>query len=309
MESSWRTKIARAREHLESLTQEVSIFLAAAPYRVETSREGNDVVVRVHDLARIPPRLSLIVGDAAHNARSALDHLVMDLAERGKGTLGRRPTSDAEERRLYFPVSNDHPGFRKWAATAELYLSTSALAAIEAAQGHRLLEEIEKDHGPLEESERQAYQLLDPLARLHRLDNHDKHRRVALSLWFPGTVKQGALEGPRPDDADVPERVTDPKVLAMLDDALRRESEDPTFADFFFAGGSLVEGAEIGRYMRVDRGRVVDDEQVSATLRIVLIEPGITDRFHGAPPVQSAITDLVDAAENVCAFVESHLMK
>lgn len=307
MESNWRTKIARAREHLASLTEEVSIFLAAAPYRVETSREGDDVVVRVHDLARIPPRLSLIVGDAAHNARSALDHLVVGLAERGQGTLGRPPTSDAEERRLYFPASNDLSGFRKWAATAERFFSPATLAAIEAVQGHRLLEQIEKDHGPLDEIERQAHRLLDPLARLHRLDNHDKHRRLALSLWFPGTVEQGAIESLRPGDADVLERVTDPKVLAMLDDALRRESEDPTFADFFFAGGPLIEGAEIGRYMRVDRGRVVDDEQVSATLRIVLIEAGITDRFHGAPPVQSAIRDLIETAENVCAFVESHM--
>jgi hypothetical protein len=307
MEANWTSKIDRAREHLDSLADEERIFLAESPYHVETSREGNDVVVRVRDLAPIPSRLPLIVGDAIHNARSALDHLVMGLAERGQGSLGRAPTTESEERRLSFPVTESDAGFQKWVRDVEPYVSHSAIAVIKALQSSRLLEQFENDHRPLEKDEKEACHLLNPLVRLHRLDNIDKHRRLALSLWFPGAVEQGAAE-PEFDDADqVSEPVTDPKILAMLDDAIRRESEDPTFADFFFLPGPIAEGSEVGRYMRADRGRVVDDTQVRASLRIVLVEPGITGRFPGAPPVQRAVTDLVDAAEGACAFVENHL--
>lgn len=306
MESSWRSKVNRAREHLNSLEEAERTFLAQKPYRTATTREGNDVVVRVHDLASIPPGLSLIVGDAVHNARTALDHVVMQLAMQGRGTLERAPSTDREERRLSFPVTDDDAGFKRWARDVEPYLSDSAIAVIEALQGFRLLEQLEKDHGHLEEDERASYLLLDPLARLHRLDNHDKHRRLALSLWFPGTVDHGAAAAPDSDDADVVTGpVTDPAILAMLEELDRRESEDPTTVDFFFAGGPVTEGAELGRFMRADGGWVVDDPEVSATLRIVLVEADVTGRFLGAPPVQSVITSFVDAAEEACALVES----
>ena len=234
MESSWRSKVNRAREHLNSLEEVEPHVLGPfqKPYRTATTREGNDVVVRVHDLASIPPGLSLIVGDAVHNARTALDHVVMQLAMQGRGTLERAPSTDREERRLSFPVTDDDAGFKRWARDVEPYLSDSAIAVIEALQGFRLLEQLEKDHGPLEEDERASYLLLDPLARLHRLDNHDKHRRLALSLWFPGTVDHGAAAAPDSDDADVVTGpVTDPAILAMLE-----QSSSPGVRGSYYRG-------------------------------------------------------------------------
>jgi hypothetical protein len=66
-QSTFELKLARARKHLAAFSTEVDAFQDRPPYRIATTREGNDMVVRVHDLVPIPSRLSIIAGDLVHN--------------------------------------------------------------------------------------------------------------------------------------------------------------------------------------------------------------------------------------------------
>ncbi len=54
-----------------------------------------------------PTSIGLLIGDAAHNLRSALDHLVVACATRGAG----RALSDREERTLEYPICLSQEGF------------------------------------------------------------------------------------------------------------------------------------------------------------------------------------------------------
>ena len=70
-------KVDRARKHADDLEAEVRAFWAGDPYEVETvggplAGGGSYRVKRTIPLPEVVP---LIAGDAAHNIRSALDHL------------------------------------------------------------------------------------------------------------------------------------------------------------------------------------------------------------------------------------------
>jgi hypothetical protein len=83
-------KLDRADEHLESIETEVARFLYGKPYEVVGELNEEDrawyFILRVH---REPPvRLATLIGDTAHNLRSALDHLVWQLVEISGGTAG-----------------------------------------------------------------------------------------------------------------------------------------------------------------------------------------------------------------------------
>jgi hypothetical protein len=77
-------KIARADEHLALLDAEVRAFLEGDPQPIALSIPYLDADCGwyiVYGIVKSPPplRLGVIVGDVAHNARSALDHLVWQL--------------------------------------------------------------------------------------------------------------------------------------------------------------------------------------------------------------------------------------
>src|SRR5258708_5956758 len=69
-------KVDRARKHADDLEVEVHAFWAADPYEVETvgTPLAGGGSYRVKRITALPEIIPLIVGDAAHNIRSALDH-------------------------------------------------------------------------------------------------------------------------------------------------------------------------------------------------------------------------------------------
>jgi hypothetical protein len=75
-------KTTRAKEHLETLKGEVRIFCESNPHNFifEDDIEKQLHIVRVK-FAETPDRIPLIAGDALQNLRSALDHLVWNLAK------------------------------------------------------------------------------------------------------------------------------------------------------------------------------------------------------------------------------------
>jgi hypothetical protein len=73
-------KLARADEHMEALDTTVAEFLAGRPYEVATQVAHNQNLARVAYRHQPPDRLLMIIGDAVHHLRSALDHLAWSLA-------------------------------------------------------------------------------------------------------------------------------------------------------------------------------------------------------------------------------------
>jgi hypothetical protein len=69
-------KIDRARKHTEDLEAEIRAFWAADPYEIEMvgTPFASRCFYRVKRIAALPESIPLIVGDAVHNIRSALDH-------------------------------------------------------------------------------------------------------------------------------------------------------------------------------------------------------------------------------------------
>lgn len=110
--------------------------------------------VVVTELARPPLSLGVVVGDAVHNLRSALDVAVWQIAD--LAVL-------ADHGRLQFPIKSTHGEYRRWAERHEL--------------SHRL-PEVDQVLRRLQPFESRTYSPPErhPLARLERLSNDDKHR-------------------------------------------------------------------------------------------------------------------------------------
>jgi len=107
--------------------------------------------VRVHE--ELPAHLSLIVGDALHNLRAALDLLVVDVARMRHGI------DEADLKRVYFPVAADREKF----ATDREIRKTLALLHPAATKLIQAIEPYHQGEGEL-------------ILKLHRLDILDKHR-------------------------------------------------------------------------------------------------------------------------------------
>lgn len=84
-----RAKLGRARMHLAELEKDARTYMPSEPFEVyEDARpDQGPLTYRVHVRAEPPEHLGLILGDALHNARTALDHVVCRLVEDGGGTV------------------------------------------------------------------------------------------------------------------------------------------------------------------------------------------------------------------------------
>ena len=72
-------KLDRAHEHFEEAKLHIQAYLGSSPkpYKIlyDYDTETEDIVFRLYERSSIPKRIPLIVGDAIHNLRSALDHV------------------------------------------------------------------------------------------------------------------------------------------------------------------------------------------------------------------------------------------
>lgn len=75
----YRLKIERAKRHIQELSDVTGAFLSPNPYHVyaDDYPETNERLLKVRVTKDIPPDWSAIVGDAIHNARAALDLLMV----------------------------------------------------------------------------------------------------------------------------------------------------------------------------------------------------------------------------------------
>src|SRR5437870_5231633 len=84
---AFQLKLQRTREHFGAFREAVQWWVESEPYRVEeqidAQADRKEIVVVAN--SEPPARLSLILGDAIQNFRSALDYLVGDLARSYSG--------------------------------------------------------------------------------------------------------------------------------------------------------------------------------------------------------------------------------
>lgn len=93
-----RWKLWRAKEHVQAVHDTAHAFLKSDFYRLVLYQdESGRLAAKVGELKRVPPVLSVLIGDAVHNLRSALDNLAFLIA---------KPTTRGEERDVQFPLVN-----------------------------------------------------------------------------------------------------------------------------------------------------------------------------------------------------------
>lgn len=162
------SKFARARRNVDEIAHEVQRFFSSTPYRLERSEtDEGDLVYTVRVAAQPPMEWALIIGDAVHNARSALDHLAYALVARDGGTPGDHTS---------FPIANGPGGYGD-------KLRSGMRGARQATR------DAIRDLQPWRGGD-------DELWRLHRLDIVDKHRLlVAVGAVQRGIVLRGVFDG------------------------------------------------------------------------------------------------------------------
>lgn len=160
----------RANEHLAELDTLGQRWAARVSYTLRLEVHNSNVLVaRMFDLANADPpiQMALVAGDAVHNLRSALDHLVYEFAVAGAASGERSEYPIFEDARVY---GRDVGGRLEG-------VPEDVCERIESAQPFHLRDGDvwRKPSGPA-----------DPLAInaalrvIRRLDNTDKHR-LALS--------------------------------------------------------------------------------------------------------------------------------
>ncbi len=161
------TKIARARQHLDTLEREVPAeIVESGPYAVRFSEV--DPQTGWCEISLVPqdtekPRLSVLVGDLVHNLRCALDYIITALADASGTPLTTRHQ---------FPIFNTEGGYSARVTRKK----DGPLQGI--VHGNTLIDTL------------QPYKLkpnprADPLWHIHRFSNADKHREPIAFLAIP----------------------------------------------------------------------------------------------------------------------------
>jgi hypothetical protein len=189
-----RAKVQRGREHLQSLYGELEEALLqplSFDRRWAGRAQGPDgrvypvLEVFISEVAEIPLRCGVILGDALHNFRSALDHLAWQLVLAN----GATPTNQTQ-----FPITTSPARF------AEQRRRVQGMAP-EVVQEIETLQPYEPREGPE----------FTALGHLRDLSNRDKHQLVNLVLMglgqmspdirFVGCHAEGVWINPRLVDA------------------------------------------------------------------------------------------------------------
>ena len=164
-------KIARADEHLVVLHEQMLAWDARQPWRLvpETHDQGRKHVVRLRFLEPIPVDWAVILGEAIHNLRSALDQAVYWLTVEWNGAPLQGTSFPVYRRKRDFMASNKKPP-RGWSSSGGMYKIRGV-----GPGPHTFIERLQ----PYPQRDRWFY--CRDLRTVHDLWNQDKHRLV--HLW------------------------------------------------------------------------------------------------------------------------------
>jgi len=182
-----RSKIERAKKHIADLDAERLAFLGSKDYFgvPKFNSADNKTVFVLEELPEIPASMGTILGDAAHNLRTALDYLACELVR----SSGKEPGGG-----VYFPISNSAKEYE-----AESGGKTKGVPG----EAKKMIDSIYPYFGGN-----------NALWALHQLDRVDKHRllptvamRVGrwginltsepteISMAFPSPLEKGDVIG------------------------------------------------------------------------------------------------------------------
>jgi hypothetical protein len=120
-------KLERASEHIAALDHEVREFQGANPITTFAEFEGGTtflVKVRVPETPDL--RWGVLLGDAIHNVRCALDHAVWELVRRNVRARFKAQPTQAQERRITYPIAYRRKDF--YNSEAVRFLTTRQVA-------------------------------------------------------------------------------------------------------------------------------------------------------------------------------------
>jgi hypothetical protein len=161
--ADFRLKLNRANGHLETLKGEIDAWFEKQPYGVTGKYEPGPPEKYVLYFRFFEPphhEWGLLIGEFAHNARSALDYLAWQLVQANNHTPGRR---------TQFPITlspwdwGGENGARRLRGASARHVTM-----VERFQPYNRLDTSGSSYA------RQAF--LSPLAVLNFLSNEDKHR-------------------------------------------------------------------------------------------------------------------------------------
>jgi hypothetical protein len=147
--SSAKAKIKRAEKHINEIEDELLAFGSKNPYKFTAERDSNtrELIYRMVEVGD-PPDIAAAVGDALHNLRSALDHVICAFSTNVHNSTGfplLDPAQKASERKSTF------------------YSKINSISP----EGKDIVERFN------------PHDRIDPdLWRLHKLDILDKHKEV-----------------------------------------------------------------------------------------------------------------------------------
>ena len=145
-----KLKVQRALHHIEDLNRQSLDFAATNPYNFYFDVYSNrSPTILFGMIAYIPPSISLLIGDAVHGLRSALDLLAGDLAR-----MNNRSANG-----VYFPIADQEANLNR-AIDSKNFKKTG-----DAAVRHLKSLKPWRDGNPL-------------LRALHDLNNQDKHQLI-----------------------------------------------------------------------------------------------------------------------------------
>ncbi len=175
--SSCRAKLRQARVHRVGLASQIEQYFAITSNRPILSAELEPTgvchifrIVSVPQVAELQETVAIIVGDCVHNIRSALDHLVFQLACVNKNGKVEFP------HRVQFPIVDTAVAYAK---EAKKWLS-------EVRKDHQTaIESYQPYHGGAGRPDSWSGPYIHQLALLQQLSNWDKHRLLNPVLIIP----------------------------------------------------------------------------------------------------------------------------
>lgn len=154
-----RRKLGRAQQHFRRLEQEIRRIGSADPYCFisEPNPQPPKYLLFARPRVPIPEDWDFLVGELAHNARGALDHLVYNLSTKIPDHRLRKGMSQ-------FPIFDDPDAYRKNEDRYLVDVSRNDRIIIEGFQPYHNAGGVDAD----------------PLYWLQELNNADKHRLIVV---------------------------------------------------------------------------------------------------------------------------------
>jgi hypothetical protein len=213
-----RWKLARSKEQLDALRDDITAYMDDAPYRLITepyadvdAPNGEAIRLKIR-IDKKPPDAdwSGRIGEVAYNARSALDQLVVQLIV----ASGNTPRTGS---RTQYPIFLSAQDYRDKSKGARQSRRDRMLEGV-SSRFRRIIDDTQPYH-------RSGRIDRDPLAILGTISNRDKHRQphscLAWMRTFSGSFVYpdgrfiGVALDPR-GNADSPQPVSDGDTLVSL---------------------------------------------------------------------------------------------